>query len=345
MEYKINENSINGALYMLNNRAVTELLALMRWASQGGNTIPTELSQCLIIPKHEVPELLTNNDDFCERNDLSYRTGDWSEERGSIDGRDFNKGFGDIYGHDEDENRAAYERGLFFTFRTEFYEELGSQFPDLEDIAIHINSMYEGGWCVPGNEENYLVYVPFISMLRSELLQVRARKVLEHYGKLAQLSRDSGIHIQELNKIAGATVKQADEPKTETNSEIKKGTIMSTIATSNRDAALLAAQIKVGQAANTAAVKMIKPNLPLGFGKIADSEFGKLIIANALVMGVSQFAPDNPKAQAIAKAALTSAMIDITNMIDVEKMIDELTGKFTGSSVEKITEIEEQKID
>lgn len=92
----------------------------------------------------------------------------------------------------------------------------------------------------------------------------------------------------------------------------------------NKQAAVSAAVLETGRMANNAALKLIKPRLPLVARGYADSGFGKLAIANATLMAVNQFRPESQALQRVANAMVVAAYQEVIQSFNIEEMLDTL---------------------
>lgn len=99
---------------------------------------------------------------------------------------------------------------------------------------------------------------------------------------------------------------------------------LNTAVAANKQAAVSAAILETGRIANNTALKMIKPQLPMVVRGYADSAFGKLAVANAVLMAVNQFRPDSAALQRVANAMVVASYQDIIQSFDVEGMLDSL---------------------
>lgn len=99
--------------------------------------------------------------------------------------------------------------------------------------------------------------------------------------------------------------------------------INSAVAT-NKQAAVSAAVLETGRMANSAAIKLLKPNLPMVVRGYADTAFGKLAIANATLMAVNQFRPESAALQRVSNAMVVAAYQELIQSFDIEGMLDSL---------------------
>ena len=115
-------------------------------------------------------------------------------------------------------------------------------------------------------------------------------------------------------------------------------------ASANKEAGLNAAKLKVGKTAINLAIKMVKPKMPVGTKGFIDHPIAGIVLANAAKMAVEQMAGDNLKAKAITKAMLTYSYFELIDKIDLEGMLEEITAKFKGASVDKLMKEQEDII-
>jgi hypothetical protein len=104
----------------------------------------------------------------------------------------------------------------------------------------------------------------------------------------------------------------------------KKETIMNKILANNTSAATIAAYNEAGRLANKQATKLVSKALPMMARGYADTAFGRLVVANAAVMGVEQFMPENTQAKILTQAMLTQAYQEVFQLVDIEGMLDQL---------------------
>lgn len=99
--------------------------------------------------------------------------------------------------------------------------------------------------------------------------------------------------------------------------------IKNTVAT-NKQAAVSAAVLETGRMANGAAIKLLKPRLPMVVRGYADTAFGKLALANATLMAVNQFRPESAALQRVANAMVVAAYQEVIQSFDIEGLLDSL---------------------
>lgn len=112
---------------------------------------------------------------------------------------------------------------------------------------------------------------------------------------------------------------------------------LSTAATVNKDAALLATELAVGKAGLTLANKAVKPKVPLLVRSYVGSVYGDAVIANLVLLGVQAFAPTNAKANAVANAMVRNAAVMLMQEIDIEGLINSMFDGIEGGKVDELT--------
>lgn len=107
----------------------------------------------------------------------------------------------------------------------------------------------------------------------------------------------------------------------------------------NKDALLIAAKIEVGGVAVQQVTKIIKKQLPLMMRGYADLPIFEILVANLVVMAITQFCPDNEKAQIIADAMLLSAMQKQIREFNIPQMIEEFTSKIDITGITRLSQV------
>jgi hypothetical protein len=115
--------------------------------------------------------------------------------------------------------------------------------------------------------------------------------------------------------------------------------------TTNKDAAMLAARITVGRAANKVVCDSITPKLPLMTRGVMATKFGPLIAANVATIAVDHFMCDNTKANVITKSMVEAAMLDIVAEFDIEGMIENMLDQVKGTSVNKLVAAAKENVE
>lgn len=112
---------------------------------------------------------------------------------------------------------------------------------------------------------------------------------------------------------------------------------ISTAATVNKDAALLAAELAVGKAGLTLANKALKPKVPMLARGYVGTVYGDAVVANLVLVGVQAFAPNNAKANAVANAMVRNAAVMLMQEIDIEGLINSMFDGIEGGKVDELT--------
>jgi len=96
----------------------------------------------------------------------------------------------------------------------------------------------------------------------------------------------------------------------------------------NKSAGKQAALVKIGKTANHAVIEVLqKKVIPKKYKKIVESPFFGLAIANVSAVAMKEYASersDGAKVEAVADAMLLSSMLEITDMIDLNKIITDV---------------------
>lgn len=130
--------------------------------------------------------------------------------------------------------------------------------------------------------------------------------------------------------------KSETKPQIETPKENKMSKV-SAVVSANKEALIVAAKVEAGQIAINKVTKLIAPKLPMMVRGYADSPVGKVVIANLVNFGIQQYASDNDKAQIVADAMMTGAMVEFVKSFNIEKLINELVGSV---DISKLTDSE-----
>lgn len=149
------------------------------------------------------------------------------------------------------------------------------------------------------------------------------------------------IDLKELDKIpvpmakaaqaaaVKAVIKQDKQQQQESN---KMKSLFDKVVNTNKDAAIMAAQLTAGKTANDFIQSKMYASLPWYarlFAKKKDAKnngLAKLAVANAAVGLAQHFGKDDPRLRYISEAMLQDAMVAITRDSDmVEKFISEIT--------------------
>lgn len=103
--------------------------------------------------------------------------------------------------------------------------------------------------------------------------------------------------------------------------ETKMSKVINQVKDTNVAAAKLAAKVTAGKALNTAVMTKVTPMLPDNIKLYADTPFGALVVANIVAAALNNFASNNHKAKLAGEAMVTSAMLDVSCLINVEGLI------------------------
>lgn len=142
-----------------------------------------------------------------------------------------------------------------------------------------------------------------------------------------------------INKITDET--PSNEPVKQPKSENKMKESVTKVVDTNKSAALLTAQIGVGQAANKSVSKLIKKQLPVMVRGYAEEPIGKLVIANLVNFAVQQYAGENKKAVTVADAMVQSAMLDMLNQLDVEELVEKFLDEVPSGKLDNLLKAKE----
>lgn len=119
-----------------------------------------------------------------------------------------------------------------------------------------------------------------------------------------------------------------EQPKKEGNN---MKTQLLSILEMNKEAGKQAGVIKIGKTANKTVVDILqKKVLPKKYAKLASQPIVGLLLANVSAVALKQLSSgkkNEDQIDAVANAMITSSMIDITNLIDINEMIGELMDK------------------
>lgn len=91
----------------------------------------------------------------------------------------------------------------------------------------------------------------------------------------------------------------------------------------NKEAAIIAGEITVGNLLNDRLSKIVIPQLPVAARMMANTAVGKALLANAFAAGMIHFMPGNAKATKAGEFMVQSAMVDLINSFNIEDMVDE----------------------
>lgn len=161
---------------------------------------------------------------------------------------------------------------------------------------------------------------------------------IDEYIILPYWSSQGKLDLRELDKVpvpmakaaqAAAIIKQNTQQQQESN---KMKSLFDKVVNTNKDAAVMAAQLTAGKTANDFIQSKMYASLPWYarlFAKKKDAKnngLAKLAVANAAVGLAQHFGKDDPRLRYISEAMLQDAMVAITRDSDmVEKFISEIT--------------------
>ena len=164
-----------------------------------------------------------------------------------------------------------------------------------------------------------------------------SRELIE-YIILPYWPSQGGLDLKELDKVpvpmakaakAATLIKQNTQQQQESN---KMKSLFDKVVNTNKDAAVMAAQLTAGKTANDFIQSKMYASLPWYarlFAKKKDAKnngLAKLAVANAAVGLAQHFGKDDPRLRYISEAMLQDAMVSITRDSDmVEKFISEIT--------------------
>ena len=136
-------------------------------------------------------------------------------------------------------------------------------------------------------------------------------------------------------QLTAAVIKQDTQPKIQQikqQESNKMKSLFDKVVNTNKDAAVMAAQLTAGKTANDFIQSKMYASLPWYarlFAKKKDAKnngLAKLAVANAAVGLAQHFGKDDPRLRYISEAMLQDAMVSITRDSDmVEKFISEIT--------------------
>ena len=124
-------------------------------------------------------------------------------------------------------------------------------------------------------------------------------------------------------KLAQQTLADKYAAITESINKEEK-TMFEKIVNTNTVMAQSAAFLEAGRIANNTAAKFVASKSPLMVKGYVDTAFGKLLIANAAAVAVEKFRPQDKKLARLANAMITQAYQEVYQIVDVEKMLNEM---------------------
>jgi hypothetical protein len=111
--------------------------------------------------------------------------------------------------------------------------------------------------------------------------------------------------------------------KKETKKMSKTSQVINSVKDANVEAAKVTAKIAAGKALNTAVQSKIVPKMPIMIRGYAQTDLGKIAIANVVATALTYYAPNDARAKMVSEAMIQSAMCDLMAAIDVEGMVKE----------------------
>lgn len=149
----------------------------------------------------------------------------------------------------------------------------------------------------------------------------------------------------ELRNFVIAQAAKQDSPVTNQNSTNQEEKTMSNVKTTvsavtakNKSAAATVAKIEAGRIGVKQVAKLVTPKLPMMVRGYADTEIGRLVMANLFNFVVTQYAPNNKNALLVADAMLEGAMLEALQSLNVEGMINEVISKVDLSKLTNASE-------
>lgn len=96
------------------------------------------------------------------------------------------------------------------------------------------------------------------------------------------------------------------------------------VASANKEALKVSAEIVAGNILNAQVVKLVKPRLPMMVKGYADTEIGEAVIANLIAAALIHTMPHNKKATAAASCMIQAASIKAVSSFNFEAMVEDL---------------------
>lgn len=106
------------------------------------------------------------------------------------------------------------------------------------------------------------------------------------------------------------------------NQPLNLGAAFGVALSANRELAKSAAYIEAGRIVNNKLEQLIAPKLPMMLRGYAQTSFGRLAMANLLMVGVQRFRPDNAQLQKLGYAAVTESYGAVLRDFNIEGLID-----------------------
>lgn len=160
-----------------------------------------------------------------------------------------------------------------------------------------------------------------------------------------EFSNSDFEEVGELRDFVIAQAVKQDSPVTNQNSTNQEEKTMSNVKTTvsavtakNKSAAATVAKIEAGRIGVKQVAKLVTPKLPMMVRGYADTEIGRLVMANLFNFVVTQYAPNNKNALLVADAMLEGAMLEALQSLNVEGMINEVISKVDLSKLTNASE-------
>lgn len=138
------------------------------------------------------------------------------------------------------------------------------------------------------------------------------------------------------NKTSTTVSNNSTNQENKTMSNVKNTATV--VAAKNKSAVVAVAKLEAGRIAIKQVSRVVTPKLPMMIRGYADSEIGRLVMANLFNFAVTQFAANNQNAQLVADAMLEGAMLEMLQKFNFEEMINEVVNKV---DISKLTSSEE----
>lgn len=199
------------------------------------------------------------------------------------------------------------------------------------------------GWIPKDKKGSLLSYLP---AERNDRMYARItyHRILNpgdtHYQQCLKIKVvvEDNAHLFYLNSPA-PTVTIATTPTVKENKMTKVAQAIDT----NKNAAILAAQLEAGRLANKHATKLISGKLPLMVKGYADTPLARLAFANAIKFAVdnygSKFGKHKELASQVSEAMVVSAYSEIIANFDIDSMIEQF---LEGKEMKKISSLLKQ---
>ncbi|AUS02836.1 hypothetical protein NVP2275O_255 [Vibrio phage 2.275.O._10N.286.54.E11] len=267
-----------------------------------------------------------NLQEYCKKNKL-FMPGDQIRA----------KTFGDIRAN---LSVAGYELDIEYDYTGNRVESCLATHSKFKDINITINDSRKlRDWSTISNTTGELSEMRFFTRIGSYKRTIRLPiscydiQFHEKYTPEQRLKKYN-ICVTELTQELQNTTKPQEKTQ-QKESAMNLNFNAQDILDQNKEAAMTAAKIEVGEAAVAQLVKLVKPKLPMMARGYADLPMFDILVANLVVMAIRQYAPQNEKALVVADAMLLSAMQKQMKEFNIPGMIDEFVSKVDVSAITK----------